>query len=216
LHYLTCCTINQNPLRVEDRPFTQHYQPVASLRNGHGEARDGMGALRRLESQNDHLTSKHRVVADMGLLFTLIRRLSMLAWVRCQAFFNVQRTRRRIRMDGVQGSSALNACRRIRPHLPGTAQERELRNRNRRSFLDPHRGTLQVYLPFFVTDDFITSKRLEAALQHRTLQVMAGLPPAMLARVHERFLDAPRSFGENGEEAGAIYCVFVTVMHVDP
>jgi len=121
----------------------QHYQPDASLRNGHGKARVCMGALRRLESQNDHLTSKHCVVAGMGLLFTLIRRLNMLAWVRCQAFFNVQRTRRRIRMDEVQGSSALNARRRIRPHLPGTAQERELRNHNRRSFLDPHRATLQ-------------------------------------------------------------------------
>jgi len=34
--------------------------------------------------------------------------------------------------------------------------------------------------------------------------------------VHERFLDAPRLFGENREEAGAIYCVFVTATHVDP
>jgi len=158
-----CCTINQNPLRVEDRPFTQHYQPDASLRKGHGEARGGMGALWRLESQNDHLTSKHCVDAGMGLLFTLIRHLSMLAWVRCQAFCNAQRTRRRIRMDRAQGSSAL---RRIRPHLPGTAQERELRNRNRCSFLDPHRATLQVHLPFFATDNFIRSKQLEAALQH--------------------------------------------------
>jgi len=72
-----------------------------------------------------------------------------------------------------------------------------------------------VYLPFFATDNFVTSKRLEAVLQHRTLEVMASLPAAMQARVHERFLDAPRSFGENGEEAGAIYCVFVTVTHVD-
>ena len=96
------------------------------------------------------------------------------------------------------------------------AQEREMRDRNRRSFLDPHRATLQIYLPSFVTDNFITSQRLEAAMQHRTLQVMACLPPALQPRVHERFLDAPRSFGENGEEAGAIYCVFVTVTHVDP
>jgi len=40
--------------------------------------------------------------------------------------------------------------------------------------------------PFFVTDNFITSKRLEAALQHQALQVMAGLPPALQPRVHER------------------------------
>ena len=76
-----------------------------------------------------------------------------------------------------------------------------------------------MYLPFFLTDNFIrvTSKRLlQADLQHRTLEVMAGLPPSMQARVHERFLDAPRSFGENSEEAGAIYSVFVTVTHVDP
>jgi len=117
-------------------------------------------------------------------------------------------------MDGAQGSSAINARRCIRPHLPGTPQEHELRNRNRHSFLDPHRATLQV--PFFVTDNFITSQCLEAALQHRTHEVMAGLPPAMQARVHERFLDAPRSFGENCEEAGAIYSVFVAVTHVDP
>jgi len=36
----------------------KHYQPDNSLRNGHGEAQGGMGALRCLESQNDHLTSK--------------------------------------------------------------------------------------------------------------------------------------------------------------
>jgi len=57
----------------------QHYQPDASLRNGHGKARGGMWALLRLESQNNHLTSKHLVVVGMGLLFTLIWRLSMLA-----------------------------------------------------------------------------------------------------------------------------------------
>ena len=34
--------------------------------------------------------------------------------------------------------------------------------------------------------------------------------------MHERFLDAPRACGENGEEAGAMYCVFVTVTHVYP
>ena len=108
------------------------------------------------------------------------------------------------------------ARRRIRPHLPGTAQERERRDRNRRSFLDPYSTSLQVYLPCFVTDNFITSQRLEHAMQHRTLQVIAGLPPALQARFHERFLDAPRSFGENSEEDNAIYCVFFTVTHVDP
>jgi len=45
---------------------------------------------------------------------------------------------------------------------------------------------------------------------------MGGLPAAMQARLHECFLDAPLSFGENGEEASAIYCVCVTVTHVDP
>jgi len=38
LHYQMCSTINENPLHVEDQPFTQHYQPDASLRKGHGEA----------------------------------------------------------------------------------------------------------------------------------------------------------------------------------
>ena len=104
------------------RGFPQGPRKKASDYTSHAEARGGMGALRRLESQHDHLTSKHRVVAGMGLLVTLIRRRRMLAWVRCQAFFNVQRTRRRIRMDGAQGSSALNACHRTRPHLPGTSQ----------------------------------------------------------------------------------------------
>jgi len=74
-----CCTINQNPLRVTDKPFMKPYQRNNSLRNGHGEARDGMCALRRLESQNDHLTSKHHVVAGMDLFFMLIWRLSMRA-----------------------------------------------------------------------------------------------------------------------------------------
>jgi len=144
-----CCTVNQNPLRVEDWPFTQHIHHDTSLCNRHDEVRGGMGALRRLESQHDHLTSKHRVVAGMGLLVPLIRRRRMLAWVRCQAFFNVQRTRRWIRMDEAQGSSALNACRRTRPHLLGTSQGRELRNRTRCSFLDPHCDTLQVILFLF-------------------------------------------------------------------
>jgi len=76
--------------------------------------------------------------------------------------------------------------------------------------------TLQVYLPYFVTDNLFTSHRVEHALQHHALQVIAGLPPALQPQVHERFLDAPRSFGENGEVPGAIYCVFVTATHVDP
>jgi len=95
------------------------------------------------------------------------------------------------------------------------AEEREWRDRNRRSFVDLHHASLQVYLPCFVTDNFITSQRLEAALQHCTLDVMVGLLPGVQARVHERFLDAPRSFGDNSEEDDAIYCEFVTVTHVD-
>ena len=86
---------------------------------------------------------------------------------------------------------------------------------NCHSFLDPHRTSLQVYLPCFVTDNFITSQRLEAVIQHRTLQVMAGLPPALQARLHERFLDAPHSCADKGEEDDAVYCVFSTVTHVN-
>jgi len=70
--------------------------------------RGGMGALRRLESQNDHTTSKHRKITGMGLFDTCLRRLLMTAWVRCKAFLNIQRTRRRIRMDGPQGSNAVS------------------------------------------------------------------------------------------------------------
>jgi len=67
-------------------------------------------------------------------------------WIlRCQTFLKVQRTRRRIRTDEAQDSSAWNTRRRIRPHLLGTAEERERRDRNCRSFLDPHRVSLQVY-----------------------------------------------------------------------
>ena len=80
MHDLMCITMNQNPLRIEDHPVMPHYQPDASLRNRHGQDQDRMGALRRFESQNDHVTSKHHVVAWMGLLFTLIWRLSMRAW----------------------------------------------------------------------------------------------------------------------------------------
>jgi len=87
-------------------------------------------------------------------------------------------------MDEAQGSSALNVCCHIWPLLPGTAQEHELRNRNSRSFLDPHCATLQVYLPFFVTDNFVTSMRVEAVLRHQALQVMASLPSALQAQVH--------------------------------
>jgi len=119
-------------------------------------------------------------------------------------------------MDGAQGRSSLNACRRIRPQLPDTPQERKLYNRNCHSLIDPHRAKLQVYLSFFVTDNLITSKRLETALQYRTLEVMAGLPPTTQVQVHERFLDAPPSLGEIGEETSAIYSVLVTVTHVDP
>ena len=174
-----------------------------------------MGALRRLERQNGHLTSKHRVVAGMGFLYTLIRRLG--SGPGCDTRpFQCQRTRRRIRMDGAQGRSSLNACRRIRPQLPDTPQERKLYNRNCHSLIDPHRAKLQVYLSFFVTDNLITSKRLETALQYRTLEVMAGLPPTTQVQVHERFLDAPPSLGEIGEETSAIYSVLVTVTHVDP
>jgi len=77
--------------------------------------------------------------------------------------------------------------------------------------------TLQVYLPFFLTDNFITSQRLEAALQVHALEVMAGLPHALHVRVLERFHDpGPNHYGDNGEEAGAIYGVFVTVTHWEP
>jgi len=58
----------------------------------------------------------------------------------------------------------------------------------------PHRATLQVYLPYFVTNNFVTSQRLEAALQRHAVQVLAGLPLRLQSRVHERFLDAPDSF----------------------
>jgi len=88
-------------------------------------------------------------------------------------------------MDGAQGSSARFGRRCVRPHLPGTALEREFCDRNQHSLLNPHRATLQVYLLYFVTDNFITSQRLDAALQHHTLHVMAGLPPALQPWVHE-------------------------------
>jgi len=82
----------------------------------------------------------------MGLIYTLLQRLSMTAWKRCKAFLNVQQTLRRIRTDGAQGSSAKNGCKRIRLHLPGHALDREIRSRNQSDFHDPHRATLQVYL----------------------------------------------------------------------
>jgi len=76
---------------------------------------------------------------------------------------------------------------------------------------------LQVYLPYFITDNFVTSHRLEAVLQHHALQVMACLPPALQSRAYERFLDpAPDSYGYNGEQADAVYCVFGTATHCEP
>ena len=60
----------------------------------------------------------------------LLRRLSMMAWVRCKAFLNIQRTRWRIRRDGAQGSDALDSRKHIHSHLPGSALDRELCSRN--------------------------------------------------------------------------------------
>ena len=109
------------------------------------------------------------------------------------------------------------SCQYIYPHLPGVTLVRELRSRNRRDFQDPHRATLQVYLSLFITNNFVTSQRLEAALQVHALDVMSHLPHSLFVRVLERFQDpGPDNYGENGEEAGAIYCDFMTVTHCDP
>ena len=170
--------------------------------------------LRQLESQNDHSTSKHRQIPGMGLFFTLLRRLSMTAWVLCKALLNIQRTRWRIRRDRAQGSNALDSRKHIHPHLSGSTLDRKVCSRNQRTFQDPYSVTLQVYLPFFVIDDFITSQRLEAAMLVHALEVLAGLPHALHVWVLERFHDTgPNHYSDNGEEDGATYGVFVTVTH---
>ena len=209
--------MNQNHLRVEDRPHKKHFQPDPTLCNGRSETCRGMDVLRLLESQNDHTSSKHRQIPGMGLILTLLRRLSMTAWMRCRAFLNVQRTRLRIRKERAQGSDAGDTRQYIYPHLPGVSLARELRSFYRRDFQGPHRATLQVYLPWFITDNFVTSQRLEAALQVHALDVTSHLPHSLFVRVLERFQDpGPDHYGENGEEAGAMYCVFMTVTHWDP
>jgi len=115
----------------------------------------------------------------------------------------------------------------ILPHFPGTPLDRELRSAHRHctarhsvapdtplsSQTPAQQPTLQVYLPYFVTDNFETSQRLELVLQHRTLQQVAGLDPAMQARVATCMLGNGDFNGENGEFDGAIYVVFVTVTH---
>ena len=53
--------------------------------------------------------------------------------------------------------------------------------------------------------------RLALALQHCTLQQVAGVDPAMQARDVTRMLGNGDFNGENGELDGAIYEVFVTV-----
>jgi len=75
---------------------------------------------------------------------------------------------------------------------------------------------IYTYTAILCDGQFHHVERLEAALQYNTLQVLAGLPPTLQPRVHERFLDDPPSFDENREEAGAIYYVFVTATHVNP
>jgi len=52
---------------------------------------------------------------------------------------------------------------------------------------------------------------LALALQHCTLQQVAGVDPAMQARDVTRMLGNGDFNGENGELDGAIYEVFVTV-----
>jgi len=44
---------------------------------------------------------------------------------------------------------------------------------------------------------------------------MAGLLPALQARLHVRFIDVPRSLGDKGEEDDVMYCVFFTVVYVN-
>ena len=135
----------------------------------------------------------------------------------CPQILNFQRTHRRIRKDGAQGSDAADSRQYIYPHLAGVALDRKLCNRNRRDLQDPHRATLQVYLPWFITNNFVTSQRLEAALQVHALDIMSHLPHSLFVRVLERFQDpGPDHYGENGKEAGAMYCVFMTVTHWDP
>jgi len=69
----------------------------------------------------------------------------------------------------------------------------------------------------FITDNFVTSQRLEAGLQVHALDVMSHLPHSLFVRALERFHDpGPDHYGENGEEASAIYCIFMTVTHWDP
>jgi len=76
---------------------------------------------------------------------------------------------------------------------------------------------LQVYLPCFITDNFVTSQRLEAELLVHALDVMSNLPHSLFVRVLERFHNPnPDHYDDNGEEDGAIYCVFMTVTHWHP
>jgi len=83
----------------------------------------------------------------------------------------------------------------------------------RTSQSDSQRPTLQVYMPHFITNNFETSKRLEYALQQRTLHVAAGLDPVQMARVHTRMFSNTDINSHNGQLDGAIYCVFVTIFH---
>jgi len=171
MHCLTYSTTKQNPLRIEDHPVKPHYQTDASLRNGYGQDRGGMEALRRLKSQNNHVTSKHRVVAGMDLFFTLIQRLSMRAWVRCQAFLNV---------SGRAGAFARTEHKAQRSRWPlahSAAPSGQGRGAGEAQPQPPlvsgSTSRLAPSVPAFVTDNFITSQRLETMIQHRTLQVMA-------------------------------------------
>ena len=83
------------------------------------------------------------------------------------------------------------------------------------NFADPQRATLQVYMPYFVTNNFVTSQLLERALQARTLEVTLVLDDVHARRVRSCYFANGDLNGENGYEDNAIYCVFVTVTHVD-
>jgi len=127
---------------------------------------------------------------------------------RCIFFLQSKSMRRQISRSA-RSSSAHISRRRIRQHLPGTAQE-EFRDRNQRSLLDPHRATLQVYLPFFVTDNFITSQRLKVALQQSNFASHHdGRTPSHTAAVCARALSrrSPLNWRKRGGDWRHKLCV---------
>jgi len=143
-----CSTMNQNPLRIEDHPAMPHYQPNASpyatstVRTETAWGRCGVSRARTTMSRRS--TTSWPGWAYSSHLFGVlvcVRGRDVRSFSMCSG-----RGGTFARMEHKTAVLAMPAV-----------------DRNRRSFLDPHRASLQCTW-CFATDNFITSQRLETVM----------------------------------------------------